>query len=58
MKINGQHMDDQRFKALVDILMGRTSTGIDATEARWAATAIAKRAVKEMMEWSEERVSR
>lgn len=53
MNINGQHMDDARFKTIVDILVGRTDSGIKCNIARREATKIAKRAVAEIMEWSE-----
>lgn len=53
MIINGSHMDDARFKTLVDILMGRTSICISAEDARRAATEIAISAVTDIMEWSD-----
>lgn len=55
MKINGEHMDDQRFNIIVEILMGRTNVGTPAALARKEATRLAKDAVAKIREWEARR---
>lgn len=41
MKITGQHVDDQRFNHVVNILMGRMSIGIPTAQAHAEAKRVA-----------------
>lgn len=53
-EIYGEFMDDARFKVMVDILMGRTDVRIDGRKSRRHCEAVARRAVADVMAWSNE----
>ena len=51
-EIAGEWMDDAKYKTVVDILMGRTDVRIDGRKSRRHCESVARRAVADVMAWS------